>query len=198
MNQQLSLETLAVQINEQHSQATNHARTAIEHARHAGELLIEAKASVPHGQWLEWLRKNCSVSGRQAQRYMKVAANWERISKCDAASFLTIDQSIRHAPAADQDQVYRTDKLFAEAQQFADELDSKIDSAETIDELSLLLELAERTSLSIAATRIDIESGAGRYLNSLTPAERRFVLTAIDQDTGYTKADWERVRRANR
>ena len=27
----------------------------------AGKLLIEAKVTVPHGRWLDWLRDNCDM-----------------------------------------------------------------------------------------------------------------------------------------
>lgn len=90
----VSLSALADQINEQHSQATRHATTAIEHARQAGELLSQAKQQIPHGDWLTWLASNCNVSPRQAQRYLKVANNWQAITKNDATSYLTIDDAI--------------------------------------------------------------------------------------------------------
>jgi hypothetical protein len=44
------------------STATAAARKGIEHALTAGELLLEAKPLVPHGQWLPWLAENCRPS----------------------------------------------------------------------------------------------------------------------------------------
>lgn len=42
--------------------------------RRWGELMIEAKAIVPHGQWLPYLEKNFPFLGkRQANRYMELA-----------------------------------------------------------------------------------------------------------------------------
>ena len=49
------LATLANEINDLHDRATEAARTAIAHARECGELLIQAKAQVGHGGFLEWL-----------------------------------------------------------------------------------------------------------------------------------------------
>lgn len=43
-------------------------------------MLAQVKASVPHGQWLSWLSANSEVSERQAQRYMRLAANPTRVS----------------------------------------------------------------------------------------------------------------------
>jgi Protein of unknown function (DUF3102) len=36
----------------------------------AGQLLIEAKAQIPHGEWAAWLDQRFSLSDRSAQRYM--------------------------------------------------------------------------------------------------------------------------------
>jgi DNA N-6-adenine-methyltransferase (Dam)/Protein of unknown function (DUF3102) len=92
------LSQIAIEINEQHKQATRKARSALEHANKAGQALAKAKSLVEHGQWLSWLRVNCDVSPRQAQRYMQVSSNWETISKSDAASYLTIDDAIKSDP----------------------------------------------------------------------------------------------------
>lgn len=92
-----SLSVLASQINDQHDRATRHATSALEHARQAGVLLQQAKQQVGHGGWLTWLADNCNVSPRQAQRYLKVANNWQAIAKNDATSYLTIDDAIASA-----------------------------------------------------------------------------------------------------
>ena len=53
-----ALVSLASDINREHQFAFGKAREALEHARRAGELLIQAKAGVPHGEWLPWLAAN--------------------------------------------------------------------------------------------------------------------------------------------
>jgi hypothetical protein len=78
-----SLHLLAERIREEHSAAevakgaaVVAARKGIEHALVAGDLLIEAKAQIPHGHWLPWLAENCpTVSERMAQHYMRLARN---------------------------------------------------------------------------------------------------------------------------
>jgi protein gp37 len=49
------------------------ARTTLEHAIQVGELLIEAKRLVAHGDWTTWLEGNCDLSERMAQNYMRLA-----------------------------------------------------------------------------------------------------------------------------
>lgn len=73
------LETLANEINKEHFLATETAFSAIEHAKNAGEKLIEAKAKLKHGEWLPWVEKNCVMAERQARRYMQTAENWDAI-----------------------------------------------------------------------------------------------------------------------
>ena len=98
------LNELRLEINAEHTLAEGAAVTALGHAKRTGELLVEAKNQIPHGDWLQWLAANCEVSPRQAQRYIKVATNWERISKNDAASYLTIDNAISKPKPDDKDE----------------------------------------------------------------------------------------------
>lgn len=79
MNGLAKLDSLAVQINEAHAAAERDAHSALAQARKAGDLLHQAKGELPHGEWGTWLRNNCSVSERQAQKYMRVATHWPEI-----------------------------------------------------------------------------------------------------------------------
>ncbi len=85
------LTELSSAINEAHKRTTEAAVTALEHARQLGELLEQAKEQLSHGQWLPWLHENCSVNPRQAQKYMRVAREWDRVSS--EGNFLTIDEA---------------------------------------------------------------------------------------------------------
>lgn len=70
-----SLPELAARIRAEHEATADALKSSVEHSIAAGELLIEAKAKVPHGQWLPWLRDNCAISERTAQLYMRLAKN---------------------------------------------------------------------------------------------------------------------------
>jgi hypothetical protein len=87
---------LAAQINAEHSHARACARKALEHARRAGDLLLQAKAAMGHGAWLPWIARNCEFTARTAQRYIELAENWTVIaSKCDRYSHLTLTAALR-------------------------------------------------------------------------------------------------------
>jgi hypothetical protein len=64
---------LAIRINAAHKQAIDHADKAIHFAKQAGDLLLLVKADLPHGDFLPWVEANCTVSLRQAQRYVAAA-----------------------------------------------------------------------------------------------------------------------------
>lgn len=66
-------DNLAADINRLCEQAHDKADEAIGFAAQAGRLLLEAKATIPHGEWLGWLEQNIWVTPRQAQRYMQIA-----------------------------------------------------------------------------------------------------------------------------
>lgn len=68
-----TLATTATEINRLHQQAHASAESAVESAKAAGMLLLEAKVSMKHGEFRPWVEANLSVSLRQAQRYMAAA-----------------------------------------------------------------------------------------------------------------------------
>ena len=74
------LDDLAGEIRREHQLAEQHFKAAVAHAINAGQLLIEAKRQVKHGEWLPWLEANFPGSRRTATTYMKLAENGKRVS----------------------------------------------------------------------------------------------------------------------
>lgn len=74
-----SLADLAARIKTEHQAVSTALKDSVRHAIAAGALLIEAKARVPHGQWLPWLQDHCTMAERTAQLYMRCARNREAI-----------------------------------------------------------------------------------------------------------------------
>lgn len=83
--------------NQQHDLAGKAARTAIEHAVVAGRLLVRANIVVKHGEWLPWLKANFNGSARTAQKYMKLAQQFQLLptkAKAPSTAHLTIDKAL--------------------------------------------------------------------------------------------------------
>ncbi|MGO9446314.1 MAG: hypothetical protein ACLPXB_16290, partial [Thiobacillaceae bacterium] len=91
---QSSLADMAAEINREHVLAVSHAERAIDHAKKVGKLLIEVKDSLPHGEYLPFVKRNLAVSVRQAQRYVDAAmgkgVSFPQLAhlKCDIMSYL--------------------------------------------------------------------------------------------------------------
>jgi hypothetical protein len=76
-----SLTDLAARIRIEHEATAAALQRRVMHAMAAGDLLIEAKAQLKHGQWLHWLAKHCVISERTAQLYVKLAKKRTTIEK---------------------------------------------------------------------------------------------------------------------
>jgi hypothetical protein len=90
------LAELARQIHAEHEAAEVSLRSGLEHARKAGELLLQAKSRCAHGKWLTWLKDNARFSERTAQAYMRVARRWgELAAKAQGLADLTFEDGLK-------------------------------------------------------------------------------------------------------
>jgi hypothetical protein len=99
-----AVEPLAERINAEHrackiaaASALGHMEAFLEHALAAGELLREARAQVPYGDWEDWLGANFEGSVRRAQEYMQVASNRAVLEEAKArgSAFSSIEGALR-------------------------------------------------------------------------------------------------------
>jgi len=60
-------------INQSKNKTVESARIAITEVILQGQDLIAAKARIPHGLWVDWLKAHCPKSVCMAQRYMRAA-----------------------------------------------------------------------------------------------------------------------------
>ena len=74
-----TLDQLVQRIKEEHQEFQRKMYDSLTHARTAGELLIEVKKQMQHGDWGSWVEENCGFSWSTANRYMKVAREWEML-----------------------------------------------------------------------------------------------------------------------
>jgi Protein of unknown function (DUF3102) len=93
-----SLADLAARIRAFHQATAEALRRSVENAMAAGDLLIEAKAQLKHGQWLPWLRDHCAMSERTAQLYMRCAKNRAAIEE-QVKSATVADLTLNEAAA---------------------------------------------------------------------------------------------------
>jgi hypothetical protein len=76
---------LAKQIYLRHTEIVSAKRNIVVQAIEVGELLNQAKARLKHGEWLPWLKDNCMLKERTAERYMHLATNKQKLAEVLAA-----------------------------------------------------------------------------------------------------------------
>lgn len=77
------LASLASVANHEHGLCFKAAMTMLYHGIAAGEALVEAKALVGRGEWLNWLRENMTFSETAATSYMQVARHKDFLLSCE-------------------------------------------------------------------------------------------------------------------
>ena len=90
---ELSLEALAEMANTAAELAERDMVSAVGRAWDCGRYLLAAKAQVPHGQWMHWVRVNFDREIRTACRYMQLAGAFE--SRAAIAEAASIRQAMR-------------------------------------------------------------------------------------------------------
>src|SRR5690242_10985317 len=82
---QTDLTSLAADIKAAHAGVEVALGTAIDRARHVGNLLIKAKKKIKHGCWAGWVSQSCGLSARQVQRYMQIAREIPKLDPANAS-----------------------------------------------------------------------------------------------------------------
>lgn len=99
-----NLPTLAGRINEEHRACEKAVGAALTHAMNAGELLVEVKASLPHGAFGPWLAENFAGSDRTARAYMRVYSRRDELgAKWQSSATLSLDGALKALSAPRED-----------------------------------------------------------------------------------------------
>jgi len=163
---------LAAQINAEHESAFGKAREALEHARRAGELLLQVKAEVGHGGFQVWIAEHCDFTARQAQRYMTVSENWAAIvAKYDTVSHLTLRGALKLIDCSATSELERAERFGAECDRVKRDARFRLQAAERImdDPVASLQELidAEHQANRVTHDLCRIEIQAAREIGRL-------------------------------
>ena len=75
-------------------------RAGVPYYRAAGEKLLEAKAQVPHGEWMNWVSQNFELSFRRASVYMDLASKFAARSELPKtiSEFERPNREVGHRP----------------------------------------------------------------------------------------------------
>jgi ParB family chromosome partitioning protein len=78
-------------------------KQSLSRAMAAGDMLIEAKAQLNHGQWRPWLARHCPIPERTASHYMRLARNRSTIEQIGNVADLTVRGAAALLAPDDQD-----------------------------------------------------------------------------------------------
>lgn len=159
--------SLSAQINKEHQACVRAARQALDHAMRCGDLLVEAKAGCPHGEWQPWLAEHFDGSARSARGYMRLANNRELLEpKTAESAVLSIDGALkllsgpreirRYPPETDDPGILLTDPDAYQAMQQRHSVYFQ-NAKEYMDECVILTEHATKDDLR-KLWEIDCES----------------------------------------
>jgi hypothetical protein len=109
-----SLTDIAARIRHEHAAVRYALKHAVERAMTTGDLLLEAKEQVQHGQWTQWIQEHCEISDRTARLYMQLAENRATLEASENAANLTLNAAVRML-AAPKDNDEEKDFLEAKA-----------------------------------------------------------------------------------
>lgn len=184
-----SLPDLAARINERHQAASTAARSAVLCAREAGELLLQAKAAVGHGNWLAWLREHTEVSERTAQVYMRLARHLDQLGPEKSAA--VADLTLRDALAAITRDTGRVAALPAPA---ADQALSAAAQGERLRVTASRAQVAETVMNSPASewTRVSVSG----YVAALDPTHEGLLYAILGTVAEYADEHPEVGRQA--
>jgi hypothetical protein len=95
------LVALAEKANKAHRHAQGAARRRVKHGLEAGRLLLEAKETVGHGNFTQWVEENFEGTPRHARRYMTLATAVEqnRIDPDEVSSLANAERLLREQDA---------------------------------------------------------------------------------------------------
>lgn len=75
----MTLADLGKKIKTEHEALTSSIQNIVHRAIAIGEDLNKAKALVGHGSFLKWVKLNCAMSNKTAERYMQLASNKDKL-----------------------------------------------------------------------------------------------------------------------
>jgi hypothetical protein len=144
----------------------------VEHYRRAGEMLLEAKEQVEHGEWGAWVERNFHLSRRTASDYMKLAErqNGRRLP------FSSIEEAVHpnrnNQPARSWHAPVQQIAARVNYEALAQERESKAKEAELLHKLSIqLIDIGYR--VLAAKLHPDKAGGSHEAMQRLNEVRRR-------------------------
>ena len=168
----LALPDLAQAIDREHQAVIGAAQTTLQHALRCGELLLQAKQGMAHGEWLPWLEANCMLRPCMAQAYMRLARELPKLPEANTqrVAHLTVRDALR---AVSQNAAWIA--ALPESEQ-----DDFIDLAESTDALRQARHVHQRTK-NIAERALTHLAALQEPRRQIEPARRKRLMKNVNE-----------------
>ncbi len=108
-------------IREAHGTFISSMKDTLEAGITAGQLLIEAKETLEHGEFLKWIQDTLPFTERTAQKYMRIARNQDKLKEKGARLLSEAYNAVNDNSEKDYQKQYReNDKLISDDDSFDD------------------------------------------------------------------------------
>jgi hypothetical protein len=90
-----SINELEAAIIDDHGHQQRHQAHSLEFARRMGQKLLKLKERLPYGQFEGRIEKKMPFKMRQAQKYMRLAREWDKLTEAHSGALLSINDATR-------------------------------------------------------------------------------------------------------
>lgn len=185
-----------------------------------GKCLIEAKAMLPHGEWLPWLTERAEFSERTAQNFMRLAREWSNpqtltdLGASKALTLLALPPEERETFLAENNVVDMTSRELEkairerdEARKAAEAARADARSAEQIrakmaEDMKVLKEIhvsavseADKAAAALLAAQKELEELRARPVEAAVEVDQRAVEKARAEAVAEMQAKVDRAER---
>ena len=155
-----------------HNGIAGHLRASLQDAIRIGELLVEQKRRLPHGEFTAWIRQHLPFTPRSARNYMMLHEKREQLKTENVSALGEAYRLLRapQDPPESKDPAVRLrsamdywDSLFAESEEFlaSADWDDEIKKTSDIKRLKWLFDQFLSWTISIRAANLQMEREAG-------------------------------------
>jgi hypothetical protein len=191
---------LVREINAEHGHVETYKHNTIQHAIRCGELLLEMKQRVGHGNWLAWVQEHFEASERTARNYMEIAKSAAVADLHDDTTMRSALRALASRPQPKEPKKEQASEMAANSHVPIEDDTRRIADGETVDAPRAGLGETDRRTWAGVPTRLStikrvFSEAAGEKLDDHGASE---VLYRASREAHQTATDLERLAAALR
>jgi hypothetical protein len=168
---------LVREINAEHGHVETYKHSTIQHAIRCGELLVEMKQRVGHGNWLAWVQEHFEASERTARNYMEIAKSAAVADSHDDTTMRSALRALTSRSQPKEPKKEQTSEMAADGHVSIQDDTQRIAAGETVDAPRAGLGKTDRRTWASVPARLStikrvFSEAAGEKLDDHGASER--------------------------